>query len=423
MCNAHSGGGFDYVRHRARMPPPCSHTDHGAPGTQHYHGDPFGGNCLYSCANYSTPASHPPLIAYGADGIPVFGRYLSASAPGANVTLDYCGGHTHSGIGDAYITDNSYHYHAFVQTINAGLTSSFTSYSFTAYTNGPYMCFKGNLSTYWNKGFWVSNQTSYGAGNIVQRNDYAFIRPCTGNTNAYVAPGFTINGIVGSGFKYSSTWPPTSGPGTTGGACAAMQSGTPSPPPSPPPSTVSPPPPSPAVAASPPPPSPAMAASPPPPSPAAAPSPAATVTVAATLTLVGLNTTQFAGAVQTAFIATLATQLSVSASAITIVSVSNSAGSGRHLLTGSINVAFTVTAPSTSSAAVSTQITSISSGGGATFAAALSTAGVPTTGVALLVAPTVTANSPAPSAPSSAASAAAVKAATALVAGALALLA
>ena len=76
---------------------------------QHYHGDPFGSNCLYSCANYSTAASHPPLIAYGADGIPVFGRYLSASAPGANVTLDYCGGHTHSGIGDTYITDNSYH--------------------------------------------------------------------------------------------------------------------------------------------------------------------------------------------------------------------------------------------------------------------------------------------------------------------------
>lgn len=79
------------------------------PPSQHYHGDPFGGNCLYSCANYSTAASHPPLIAYGADGIPVFGRYLSASAPGANVTLDYCGGHTHSGINDTYITDNSYH--------------------------------------------------------------------------------------------------------------------------------------------------------------------------------------------------------------------------------------------------------------------------------------------------------------------------
>lgn len=294
-----------------------------------------------------------------------------------------------------------------MQTINAGLTSSFTSYSYTAYTNGPYMCFKGNLSTFWNKGFWVGNQTSYGAGNIVQRSDYPFIRPCTGNTNAYVAPGYSINGISGFGFNYSSTWPPAAGPGNTGGACAAIQANTAPPPPSPPLSTISPPPPS--------PPRPTTA-SPPPPSP---PSPAATSTVAATVSLAGVNTTQFAGAVQTAFINTLAAQLSVSASAVTIVSVTASAGSGRHLLAGSIAVAFSVTAPSASAATVSSQITAITSGAGATtFGAALITAGVPTTGVTLLVAPTVTANSPS----SAAADAPTVKAAAALLVGALALL-
>ena len=73
-----------------------------------YHGDPFGPQCLYSCANYSSTAAHPPLIGYGLDGYPIFGRHLSASAPGASVALDDCGGHVHSGMGDPYIVDNSY---------------------------------------------------------------------------------------------------------------------------------------------------------------------------------------------------------------------------------------------------------------------------------------------------------------------------
>jgi hypothetical protein len=373
---------------------------------QHYHGDPFGGNCLYSCANYSTLASHPPLIAYGADGIPVFGRYLSASAPGANVSLDYCGGHTHSGIGDAYITDNSYHYHAFVSTINAGLTSSFTSYSFTAYTNGPYMCFKGNLSTFWNKGFWVGNQTSYGAGNIQQRSDYAFIKPCSGNTNAYVAPGFTINNIVGSGFNYSSTWPPTAGPGTTGGACAAIQTGTSSPPPSPPP---------------------------PSPSPAAAPTPAAVANsvVTSAVTLSGYTVATFGTAQAAAFKSIWASYLNVPTTAVVITNVANAAGSGRHLSTTGVQVTFAVTLLSASAAtAAVTALTTYPASALATIQAGLPlvtsapvVATLPTTGST--VPPDVSSGlgntTPPPS--SSAATVAAGKAATALLAGALALLA
>ena len=86
-CNAHVGQGFDL----------------------HYHGDPFGPQCLYSASSYANTSVHPPLVGYGADGYPIFGRHLSASAPGYSVALDECGGHVHTGIGDPYITDNSYH--------------------------------------------------------------------------------------------------------------------------------------------------------------------------------------------------------------------------------------------------------------------------------------------------------------------------
>ena len=41
----------------------------------------------------------------------IHGRYLNASAPGANISLDICGGHNHAGYG--------YHYHTEVRKINA----------------------------------------------------------------------------------------------------------------------------------------------------------------------------------------------------------------------------------------------------------------------------------------------------------------
>ena len=42
-CNTHAGQGFDY----------------------HYHGDPFGTNCMYSASDYTATTDHPPLIGYG----------------------------------------------------------------------------------------------------------------------------------------------------------------------------------------------------------------------------------------------------------------------------------------------------------------------------------------------------------------------
>ena len=122
--------------------------------------------------------------------------------------------------------------------------------------------------------------------------------------------------------------------------------------------------------------------------------PPAVVTVSATITLSGLTTAQFNSNMQTAFIATLASQQNISAGSINITSVTAASGSGRHLMQSGINVAFTVTATSSTAAnTISSGITSIASGSGAAaFTAALSTAGVSTTGVALAVAPAVNAS-------------------------------
>jgi len=118
-CNAHVGKGFDY----------------------HYHGDPFGPDCLYTSSDYADVNAHPPQWAFSLDGYKVFGRYLSDSAPGKTVVLDNCGGHTHDEWG--------YHYHSWV----ADATSPQGSY--TAFNYGPYNCWKGDISKidkFWDAG-------------------------------------------------------------------------------------------------------------------------------------------------------------------------------------------------------------------------------------------------------------------------------
>ncbi len=74
-------------------------------GQPHIHGDPFGDNCMYTVKNYTNQSilSHPPLIGWSRDGGSIYGRYLSESAPGFDVALDSCGGHSHGSYG--------YHYH------------------------------------------------------------------------------------------------------------------------------------------------------------------------------------------------------------------------------------------------------------------------------------------------------------------------
>lgn len=131
---------------------------------------------MYSAADYSSTAAHPPLIGWGLDGFPIYGRYLDDTAPGYSVALDDCGGHTHSPDTSSY----GYHYHSqvlsqTVTTTSQGLTAGQT---YTAFINGPYKCWKGDISQY--PGFWT--KSSYTA------------QCCTMNatTQAYAASGVSF---------------------------------------------------------------------------------------------------------------------------------------------------------------------------------------------------------------------------------------
>lgn len=109
------------------------------------------------CSSLAFPSTSPPAFSYGLDGIPIFGRYLFSASPGFATDLDQCGGHTHSGVGDPYILDGGYHYHAFYQTVT-GTQNGGASATYTAHANGPYLCFKGNISTIPN--FWTGGPTT-----------------------------------------------------------------------------------------------------------------------------------------------------------------------------------------------------------------------------------------------------------------------
>lgn len=167
-CNAHSGKGQDY----------------------HYHGDPFGSNCLYSSADYTT--THPPVYGYSLDGYNIHGRYTAVDQDGQAVVLDACGGHTHSIHGESV-----YHYHAEVkpnQTTTAldGVPGS-GPYSFTAFDGAPSTCWKGDVSKIAN--FWAGRQANFdrSKGTFETANDYENLRPCCQTTEAFLAPGITLS--------------------------------------------------------------------------------------------------------------------------------------------------------------------------------------------------------------------------------------
>ena len=132
-CNEHIGQGF---------------------GQPHLHGDPFGPTCLYSAANYtvngvSNWTAHPPLIGIADDGLWIYGRYLSSAAPGGNIALDICGGHSHGGSTYGQGTSGGYHYHTqLIAATSSGLGSgtNLVGLPYPQTTTGPYQCFMGNLS-------------------------------------------------------------------------------------------------------------------------------------------------------------------------------------------------------------------------------------------------------------------------------------
>ena len=72
------------------------------------------------------------LIGFSIDVFKIYGRYLNASAPGANDSLDICGGHYHASYG--------YHYHPEVRKINANNSGQQIPHK-TAY----YICYLESL--------------------------------------------------------------------------------------------------------------------------------------------------------------------------------------------------------------------------------------------------------------------------------------
>ena len=157
-----------------------SHVGQGG-GQPHLHGDPWGPTCLYYKQNYTTgglynTSVHPPLVGFSFDGYSIYGRHLSASAVGASVALDACGGHSHDCFG--------YHYHH--QTVQGttdgnGAPGIAAGLLYPASTTGVYQCWRGDLSkdAYYNSG-----------------NGGPAVQPCAGSTQWFAQPGITIPGVA-----------------------------------------------------------------------------------------------------------------------------------------------------------------------------------------------------------------------------------
>ena len=168
-------------------------------GQPHLHGDPFSntaGECLYSPENYTNASGaqdltvHPPVIGFSYDGPLIYGRYLSASAPGFSDGLDNCGGHVH----DSY----SYHYHAQViqattDAANKGINKNAnTGTKYPAFVPGVYNCWRGKiLDTGPNDDKAASDLFFWSKD---QEKDLTAV--CDGSENYWVKDGHTLVGVT-----------------------------------------------------------------------------------------------------------------------------------------------------------------------------------------------------------------------------------
>ena len=108
----------------------------------------------YGTSNYTSTASHPPIVGFGADGHLIYGRYLGDDAPGfASPLLDDCGGHTHDDSTiDEYGIDlgTTYHYHTQIFDYTCGTSGSKDRCDdgdeVIISTTGPLFCFRADLS-------------------------------------------------------------------------------------------------------------------------------------------------------------------------------------------------------------------------------------------------------------------------------------
>ncbi|KAH8043918.1 DNA binding protein [Aureococcus anophagefferens] len=163
--------------------------------------------CLYGTSNYTSTATHPPIIGFGADGHLIYGRYLGDDAPGfAAPLLDECSGHTHDeSTTDEYGVDlgTTYHYHTQIFDYTCGTEGSQDRCDdgdeVVVSTTGPLFCFRADLSQQEGSSALLSFTTSdsYLTGNDM---NYA----CCSMTDYYVITGNEFNNMA-SFFDSAST--------------------------------------------------------------------------------------------------------------------------------------------------------------------------------------------------------------------------
>ncbi|KAH8060617.1 DNA binding protein [Aureococcus anophagefferens] len=179
---------------------PCNgHVGQGA-GQPHIHGDLFSDThqCLYGTSNYTSTASHPPIVGFGADGHLIYGRYLGDDAPGfASPLLDDCGGHMHDDSTiDEYGIDlgSTYHYHTQIFDYTCGTAGSKDRCDdgdeVIISTTGPLFCFRADLSQQEGSSALLSFTSSdeYLSGNDMNH-------ACCGMTDYYVVTGNIFNNL------------------------------------------------------------------------------------------------------------------------------------------------------------------------------------------------------------------------------------
>ena len=163
-------------------------------GQPHVHGDLFSDShqCLYGTSNYTSTASHPPIIGFGADGHLIYGRYLGDDAPGfADPLLDECSGHTHvESTIDDYGVDlgTTYHYHTQIFGYTCGTEGSQDRCDdgdeVVISTTGPLFCFRADLSQQEGSSALLSFTTS---DDYLSASDMSYA--CCDMTDYYVVTG------------------------------------------------------------------------------------------------------------------------------------------------------------------------------------------------------------------------------------------
>jgi hypothetical protein len=175
--------------------------------------------------------AHPPVVGFSADGILIYGRYLSTSAPGfQSPKLDACGGHSHTSTSDYDAYGNplfgyaGYHYHT---QVFDGVTSSTSNQAtpneaYTVSTVGPFKCWKANIAASSGSGALLAATASSSYKTACQMN-----YRCCGMTDYYLLNGVTLSGAnnVASTTKCVVPSAPTNGAYTQCTVGGVMYSG------------------------------------------------------------------------------------------------------------------------------------------------------------------------------------------------------